>query len=181
MHAQCAGAVTYDPGVGVIEDAFADVLAANRLYAEGYGLAGMPATAARGLAVLTCMDSRIEPLAMLGLAPGDAKIFRNAGGRVTDDVLRSILLARYLLGVERAMIIAHTNCRMAVASDDVLHAAVRDAGGPDTRGIELLTTNDQDAAVRADVERVRSSLYLGGLEVAGALYDVDTGLLTRLC
>ena len=92
---------------------FADVLAANETYANGFPLRGLQARATKGLAVLTCIDSRIEPLAMLGLRPGDAKILRNAGARVTDDVLRTLVFASYLLGVDRAMVIAHTDCRMA--------------------------------------------------------------------
>ena len=81
------------------DETFDDVLAANEAYAQGFRLEGLEPVAAKGLAVLTCMDSRIEPLAMLGLAPGDAKILRNAGARVTDDVLRTLVLASYLLGV----------------------------------------------------------------------------------
>jgi carbonic anhydrase len=157
------------------------VLAANEAYADRFGLAGLPARASRGLAVLTCMDSRIEPLAMLGLAPGDAKILRNAGARVTDDVLHTLVLASYLLGVDRAMVVAHTKCRMACGSEDDVHAEVAEAGGPDTRSLAFLVTDDQEATVRADVQRVRSWPYLTRLRVAGFLYDVDTGRLARLC
>ena len=113
--------------VGGSDDTFDDVLAANTMYARSFGLAGLPARAARGLAVVTCIDSRIEPLALLGLAPGDAKILRNAGARVTDDVLRTLVLASYLLGVDRAMVIAHTDCRMAAGTEDDVHAAVEQA------------------------------------------------------
>ena len=162
-------------------DPFADVLAANDAYRQGFGLAGLEARAARGLAVLTCMDSRIEPLAMLGLRPGDAKILRNAGARVTDDVLRTLVLATYLLGVERAMIVAHTKCRMAAGDEDDVHAAVADAGGPDTRSLAFLVAADQEATLRADVQRVRSWPYLAGLQVGGFLYDVDTGRLSLIC
>ena len=91
------------------------------------------------------MDSRIDPLAMLGLAPGDAKILRNAGARVTDDVLRTLVLADHLLGVDRVMVVAHTNCRMASGTEDDVHAAIRATGGPDTRSISFLTTSDQEA------------------------------------
>ena len=111
------------------DSAFADVLAGNKSYARDFRLAGLEPVAAKGLAVLTCMDSRIEPLEMLGLAPGDAKILRNAGARVTDDVLRTLVLATYLLGVDRAMVVAHTNCRMAAGDEDDVHAAVSEAGG----------------------------------------------------
>jgi len=164
-----------------VSDAFADVLAANDAYGQGFGLAGLEARAARGLAVLTCMDSRIEPLAMLGLRPGDAKILRNAGARVTDDVLRTLVLATYLLGVERAMIVAHTKCRMAAGDEEDVHDAVRAAGGPDTRSLAFLVTGDQEATLRADVQRVRSWPYLADLQVGGFLYDVDTGRLGRIC
>lgn len=163
------------------EDPFADVLAANVEYASGFALRGVPAKAARGLAVLTCMDSRIEPLAMLGLEPGDAKILRNAGARVTDDVLRTLVLAAHLLGVDRLMVIAHTDCRMTARSEEEVHAAVRDEGGPDTRSLAFLTTTDPIASVREDVQRVRSSPYLERLEVGGFLYDVATGRLEQLC
>ncbi len=94
------------------DQVLADVLAANEAYAQEFRLEGLAPRAAMGLAVLTCMDSRIEPLRMLGLEPGDAKILRNAGARVTDDVLRTLVLASYLLGVDRAMVVAHTKCRM---------------------------------------------------------------------
>ena len=162
-------------------ETFADVLAANEAYTRHFGLAGLEATAAKGLAVLTCIDSRIEPLDMLGLAPGDAKILRNAGARVTDDVLRTLVLASYLLGVDRAMIVAHTDCRMASGDEDDIHAALDEAGGPDTRSLAFLVTDDQEATVREDVQRVRSWPYLTRLQVGGFLYDVHTGRLTQLC
>jgi len=160
---------------------FDDVLAANEKYAEGFALAGLPSRAGRGLAVLTCIDSRIEPLAMLGLRPGEAKILRNAGARVTDDVLRTLVLASHLLGVERLMVIAHTDCRMAAGNANEVHAAIIDAGGPDTRSLAFLVTDDQVATVRSDVERVKAWPYLPGLHVGGFLYDVGTGSITRLC
>src|SRR5205814_4036442 len=127
------------------DDPFDDVMAANAAYAEATRLADLEARAAKGLAVLTCMDSRIDPLAMLGLKRGDAKILRNAGARVTDDVLRTLVLASYLLGVDRAMVIAHTDCRMATGSEDDVHAAVAEAGGPDTRSLAFLVASDQEA------------------------------------
>jgi carbonic anhydrase len=159
---------------------FDDVLAANEEYAKGFRHDGLESVAARGLAVLTCMDSRIEPLAMLGLRPGDAKILRNAGARVTDDVLRTLVLATYLLGVRRVMVITHTDCRMTGTEEDV-HAAVLEEGGPDTRSLAFLMAEDLAAAVRDDVQRLRSWPYLRQLEVGGFVYSVETGRLTRLC
>jgi len=163
------------------DEVFSDVLAANEAYAHDFRLAGLQAHAARGLAVLTCIDSRIEPLAMLGLAPGDAKILRNAGARVTDDVLRTLVLASYLLGVDRAMVIAHTKCRMAAGGENEVHTAVGEAGGPDTRSLAFLVTSDQEATLRGDVQRLQSWPYLTRLRAAGFLYDVDTGRVTQLC
>ena len=160
--------------------AFDDVLAANEAYAGGFQLGGLDGRAARGLAVLTCMDSRIEPLRMLGLEPGDAKILRNAGARVTDDVLRTLVLAMHLLGVDRFMVVAHTQCRMAAEEEADVHEAVRRAGGPDTRNLAFLVARDQETTVRDDVQRVRSSPYLAGLAVGASLYDVDTGRLLQL-
>ena len=162
-------------------DAFDDILAANDDYVANFRLGGLAPTAARGLAVLTCMDSRIEPLAMLGLAAGDAKILRNAGARMTDDVLRTLVLARYLLGVRRVMVVAHTRCRMAAGTEQEVHDAIRDAGGPDTRGISFLVTTDQTETLRGDVQRARSWPYLLDTAIGGFRYDVDTGQLARIC
>jgi carbonic anhydrase len=169
----------YDPGVPG-DETFADVLAANEGYARSFPHRGLPARAAQGLAVLTCIDSRIEPLATLGLVPGDAKILRNAGARVTGDVLRTLVLASHLLGVDRVMVVAHTDCRMTGSEEDV-HAAVRDAGGPDTAELNFLVTHDQKATVRADVQVLRSSPYLAHIQVGGFRYDVETGRLAQLC
>ena len=156
---------------------FDDVLAANADYSQRFSDAGTPGRAARGLAVVTCMDSRISPLEMLGLRPGDAKILRNAGARVTDDVLRTLVLAVHLLGVTRVMVVAHTDCRMTKVTDDEVHAEIL-ARGVDTRSLEFRTIGDQAEALRCDVQRVRSSPYLpAGLAVVGCVYDVATGLL----
>ena len=159
---------------------FADLLAANQTYASSFGNAQLPAHAAKGLAILTCMDSRIAPLAMLGLAPGDAKILRNAGARVTDDVLRTLVLASYLLGVDRAMVIGHTNCRMASGSEEDIHRAIGAAGGPDTSSLSFMTTTDLESTVRSDVRRIRAWPYLRHLQVGGFIYDVATGRIRQV-
>ena len=125
------------------------------------------------------MDSRIDPQGMLGLVPGDAKILRTAGARVTDDVLRSLVLAHHLLGVDRVMVVAHTECAMARMSEEALHTAVHERSGLDTRSMEFRAFDDQQAALELDVQRVRSSPYLTpGLPVVGAVYDVRTGAVT---
>ncbi|CAA9347177.1 MAG: Carbonic anhydrase, beta class [uncultured Frankineae bacterium] len=157
---------------------FDDLLAANREYAARFGSAQLKGRAARGLAVVTCMDSRIEPLQMLGLSAGDAKILRNAGARVTDDVLRTLVLAVHLLGVERVMVVAHTDCRMATVTDEQVHASIREGTGIDTRSLEFRTMDDQRASLAQDVQRIRSSPYLPPeLPVLGCSYDVGTGVV----
>lgn len=160
---------------------FDDLLEANQRNQGSFALGGLTGRPRRHLAVLACMDTRIDPLAVLGLEPGDAKILRNAGARVTDDVLRTLVLADYLLGVDRVMVVAHTGCRMAGGDEHAVHEAIRAAGGPDTRSISFLTTTAQVEALREDVQRVRSWPYLGNITVGGFLYDLDTGRLARLC
>ncbi|MFL6237999.1 MAG: beta-class carbonic anhydrase [Actinomycetes bacterium] len=162
-------------------DEFADVTAANAAYAKSFALAGLEPRAAKGLAIVTCMDSRIEPLTMLGLQPGDAKILRNAGARVTDDVVRTLVLARYLLGVERVMVVAHTKCRMAGGTEEDVHIAIAAAGGPDTSELSFLVATDQLSELRDDVARAQASPYLKDTVIGGFLYDVDTGLVSRIC
>jgi carbonic anhydrase len=134
----------------------------------------------RRLAVLTCMDARLDPLAMLGLERGDAVILRNAGARATEDAVRSLALASTLLGVTRLMLIGHTRCRLTAENDEVIRAAIRDGGGPDTSDIAFLAAADATAAVREEVAKLRSSPVLEQLQVGGFLYDVDTGKLNQV-
>ena len=160
---------------------FDDLLAANDRYAADFRLAGITAPAAKGLAVVLCMDSRIEPLAMLGLVPGDAKIMRNAGARVTDDLLRSLVLAVNFLNVERVAIVAHTDCAMTHSTQQSIDEtlAERYPGAP--LEIDWRTVDDQAATLQADIQRVRECPLLpDDLEVAGFIYDVASGRLNRL-
>jgi carbonic anhydrase len=157
---------------------FDDVIDANRRFQSGFHDSGLRGTAAKGLAVLTCIDSRIDPLAMLGLQPGDAKIIRNAGARVTDDALRSLVLATNLLGVTRVCVVQHTECAMVGSTEDEMRARVTDARGVDARGWEFLTTTDQVATLRDDVARIKSCpLVPPDLEVGAFVFDVHTGAL----
>src|SRR5687767_15716383 len=103
---------------------FDDLLEANRRYRTEFHDSGVAGVAARELAVLTCIDSRIDPLAMLGLRAGDAKIIRNAGARVTDDALRSLILATNLLGATRVCLIPHTDCAMAGSTEAEMRSRV---------------------------------------------------------
>lgn len=160
------------------QEAFSDVVAANLDYAAHYTSAGPSGWAAKGLAVITCMDSRIDPLRVLGMSPGDVKILRNAGARVTDDVLRTLVLATYLLGVTRVLVMPHTDCRMASGEEAEVHALILEKSGVDTRSIEIRTVTDQVSALITDVVRVRAfPLLPPDLVVGGAILDVATGLL----
>src|SRR5262245_16525416 len=133
---------------------FDDLLDANRRYQTEFHDPDVPGAAAKGLAVLTCIDSRIDPLAMLGLEAGDAKIIRNAGARVTDDPLRSIAIATNLLAVTRVCVVQHTDCAMAKLSDDEMRQQIEAARDTDAGGQAFLTMPDQMAALRGDFDRL---------------------------
>ncbi|MEV0145917.1 MULTISPECIES: carbonic anhydrase [unclassified Nonomuraea] len=157
--------------------AFDDLLDGNAEYAKDFANSGLTGRAKRGLAVVTCMDSRIDPLGLLGLQAGDAKILRNAGARVTDDVLRTLVLAVYLLGVERVLVMPHTDCGMSKVTDGDVHDLTQ-LHGVDTRSLEFHTVPDQDSALRHDLTRIRTTPFLPkDMPVGGAIYDVHTGKL----
>ncbi|HSK26519.1 MAG TPA: carbonic anhydrase [Jiangellales bacterium] len=160
---------------------FDDVLAANARYAEDFELGGLDAVARAGLAIVTCMDSRIDPLHMVGLGPGDVKILRNAGARVTDDVLRTLVLATHLLGVDRVMVVPHTNCKMASATQEQIVEVIRDASGVDAHSLDFGVVHDQRATLLADVERIKHWPFLPpGVQVGGFVYDVRSGRLEHV-
>jgi carbonic anhydrase len=160
------------------DDVFDDVLAANRRYRSQFHDSGVAGVAAKGLAVLTCIDSRIDPLALLGLRPGDAKIIRNAGARVTDDALRSLVIAVNLLGVDRVCVVQHTECAMIGETDDHLRARIEAATGRDATGWEFLTSTDQLTTLHDDIERiVTCPLVPRDIHVGGFIFDVHSGEL----
>ena len=159
-------------------DDFTDVINANEVFVNHFDHSGLTGTAQKGLAIVTCMDSRINPLAVVGMQAGDAKILRNAGARVTDDVLRTLVLASYLLGVTRVLVMPHTDCRMICANDSVIHETIQNQYGVDTRSLEFRTVSNQREALTVDVSRLRSyPLLKTGVTVAGAIYNVSTGQL----
>jgi carbonic anhydrase len=160
---------------------FDDVLHANETYRRTFQGSALSGTAARGLAVLTCIDSRIDPLAILGLAPGDAKIIRNAGARATPDALRSLILATNLLGVDRICVVQHTDCAMAKRSEDELRSLVAERAGAPADEWEFLVMDDQLAALKDDVAAIRKCALLHpGVIVGGFRYDVTDGSLTEI-
>ena len=161
-------------------DPFDDLLAANRDFASEFTLAGFDGVAHAGVAIVTCMDSRIDPLRLVGLSPGDAKIFRNPGGRVTDPALEALVLGVHLLRVERVLVVPHTRCAVATHTERELRERVSASAGADVTWQRFHVVEDQVAALGEDVFRVRSHpLIPERVAVGGFLYDVDTGLLER--
>lgn len=152
------------------------ILAANRRAA---GSLDLPDGAApgRALAVITCMDRRIDVPGALGLELGDAHVIRNAGGRVSDDALRSLIVSAGALGVREVGVIPHTTCGMATP-EPALRQRIEEASGGDASGLELLAIDDLDETVAADVDRVlRCPLLPADLVAWGAVYDVTDGRL----
>ena len=158
---------------------FDDLLDANRRNQADFAFGDLTGRPRRSLAVVACMDTRIDPLAVLGLEPGDAKILRNAGARVTDDVVRSLAIVVAALGVERVAVIAHTDCAAAKATDDELRDLVAGTSGGETAAWEPLAVADQVATLRSDLARLQADPLLpDDLVVGGFVYDVTNGALT---
>jgi len=147
-----------------------ELLAANRAYASARANVRDPRPGRR-LAVVTCMDARIDVFAVLGLHLGEAHVIRNAGGRITDDVLRSLALSTAVLGVDTAVVMQHTKCGLAGVTDEEL----RRLTGSD---LGFLPIDDHAAALREDIEVLAATPYLHSLRaIAGFVYDVETGQL----
>jgi carbonic anhydrase len=161
---------------------FEDLLAANADYADHFAYSGFDGIAHAGVGVVTCMDSRIPPLEMLGLKPGDAKVLRSAGGRVTELTMTGLVLGVHLLGVRRIMVIPHTRCAMASMTEDEMRAKVEKAAGQSAAYLPLNVIPDQLEALRRDVTAVREHpLISEDVLVGGFMYDVDTGRLKQIC
>ncbi|WP_148614775.1 beta-class carbonic anhydrase [Nocardioides rubriscoriae] len=159
---------------------FDDLLAANQEYAAGFTQSGLDGVARRGVAIVTCMDSRIDPLGMLGLKAGDAKILRNPGGRVDHITLEALVLAVHLLGVERVMIAPHTKCAVASNTEAELRSRIEESAGMDASWQSIHVVRDQLDSLADDVQKVRTHpLVPETVQVGGFIYDVDTGLLER--
>jgi carbonic anhydrase len=177
-----------------------EVLAANATYAKSFGdKANLPMPPARGFAVLTCMDARLDPAKFAGLAEGDAHVIRNAGGRASDDAIRSLVISYKLLGTREWFVIHHTNCGMECFTDEVirgllassLETAALDASGfhdvgkgpGSTEGefINWLTIQDHRKSLIADVRRIRSHpLVPKEILIHGCMYDLKTGRLVEV-
>ena len=159
---------------------FDDLLSANRTYATDFEIGGFDGVAHAGVAIVTCMDSRIDPLNMLGLQAGDAKIFRNPGGRVTDAALEALVLGVHLLNVNRILVVPHTRCAMASNTEQELHERVGQSAGQDASWQRFNVVEDQLAALEEDIHRLRAHpLIPESVKIGGFVYDVDTGLLEQ--
>ena len=177
-----------------------EVLAANAAYAESFGAkAELALPPARRFAILTCMDARLDPAKYAGLSEGDAHVIRNAGGRASDDAIRSLVISYKLLGTAEWFVIHHTDCGMEFFTNeiisDLLASSLETAalgpdgfydvgtgpGSPAGADIDWLTIADQEGSVVEDVERIRNHpLVPSGIPIHGYLYDVRTGRLVEV-
>jgi carbonic anhydrase len=158
-----------------------ELVSANRAAAEaGAATAGLPGAPSRAVAIVTCMDCRIDVEAALGLGLGEAHVLRNAGGVVSDDVIRSLALSQHKLGTRAVMLIHHDKCGVGTVTDDGFRAELREASGM-TPPFAIESFTDVEDDVRQSLERVRRSPFLPHRDqVRGFVYDVDTGLLREV-
>lgn len=177
-----------------------EVLAANSAYAADFGAKSeLALPPARGFAILTCMDARLDPAKYAGLSEGDAHVIRNAGGRASDDAIRSLVISYKLLGTKEWFVIHHSNCGMEFFNDEVMRGLLASSletaalgaegfydvgsgpGSAEAQYIDWLTISDQAQSVTEDVSRIKNHpLVPAGIPVYGYIYDVTTGLLVEV-
>lgn len=158
-----------------------EVLRANAGYAGAFTKGELPMPPARQFAVVTCMDARIEPAGALGIEEGDAHVIRNAGGLVSDDALRSLVISHTLLGTQETIVVGHTDCGMVTFTNDDIHAKISAERGEDASSLDFLPFPDVEDAVRASVRRViESPLLPDSYGARGFVYDVRTGRLNAV-
>lgn len=154
-------------------DEFAE---ANERYVESFQSGDLSAPPARQVAVVTCMDARLHPEDFLGIGLGDAHVIRNAGGRVSEDAIRSLVISQRLLGTNEVVVIHHTDCGMATFENEDLASKIQEDLGVDASGHDFLTFSDLEQSVRDDLEALRSSeLIPSDITLVGAIYDVESG------
>lgn len=176
------------------------VLAANANYAADFGDKGnIPMPPGRSFAILTCMDARLDPAKYAGLAEGDAHVIRNAGGRASDDAIRSLVISYKLLGTKEWFVIHHTDCGMETFNSEIMgnllasslktasvdesgwHDSGKGPGTADGKFIQWLTISDQAQSVTEDVERIRSNTMVpADIPIYGYIYDCKTGRLIEV-
>jgi carbonic anhydrase len=176
-----------------------EVLGANRKYAESFDKADLPMPPGRQFAILTCMDARLDPAKYAGLAEGDAHVIRNAGGRASDDAIRSLVISYKLLGTREWFVIHHTDCGMETFSDEIMrdqlssslktssvdengwHDCCEGNGSAEAKYIDWLTIKGQAQSVTEDVIRIKTHpLVPGDIPVYGYIYDVKSGQLIEV-
>ncbi|HZV52403.1 MAG TPA: carbonic anhydrase [Candidatus Dormibacteraeota bacterium] len=156
-----------------------ELLENNRRYARSFTRGGLPAPPAKKLAVVACMDARLDVHRILGLEEGDAHVIRNAGGVITEDVIRSLLISQRLLGTEEIVLIHHTDCGMLTFRDDEVRRQVQEETGV-RPPFALEAFDDPAEDIRQSIARIRSSLFIPRKNVRGFVYDVRSGLLQEV-
>lgn len=155
-----------------------EIRKANDAYAASFDKGNLPMPPARHVAVLTCMDARLHPARFLGLEVGDAHVIRNAGGRASDDAIRSLVISEQLLGTNTVVVIHHTDCGMLTFSNDDLRSKLQRDLHADASHIDFLPFKDLEQSVRDDVAALKNSpLIPKNIEVSGFIYDVRSGKL----
>ena len=155
-----------------------EFLKANDAYAADFTRGDLPLPPARHVAVLVCMDARIDPARLLGLEEGDAHVIRNAGGRASDDAIRSLVISQQLLGTNTVLVIHHTDCGMLTFSNEDLRGKLKQELHVDAGNIDFLPFRDLEQSVRNDVAKLKSSpLIPDNVDISGYIYDVRTGKL----
>jgi carbonic anhydrase len=157
-----------------------ELLKNNEAFAEAFDKGGLPLPPAKKVAVVACMDARVNPYPILGLELGDAHVIRNAGGVVTDDEIRSLSISQRLLGTEEIILIHHTDCGMLTFSDDDFKRQIQDDTGiKPSWSAEAFSDLDED--VRQSIERIKSSPFIPNKDsVRGFVYEVETGRLREV-
>jgi carbonic anhydrase len=165
-----------DPRRNERSEEFARILEENARYTDVFDRSALGAAPLTGLAILACMDARLDVEEALGLRTGDAHIIRNAGGLATDDAIRSLIVSQQLLGTDEILVIEHTGCGLIGADEEALRDRLRAATGTDVP-IEFGSFADLEANVRRQVERLRTHPWLKPVPVHGLVYEVATGRL----
>ncbi len=160
---------------------YEDALRANEEYASVFNLGGLPMPPGKKLAVVACMDARLSPEAMLGLRTGDAHVIRNAGGLVTNDALRSLIISHKLLGTETVFVIEHTDCAMLTFRDEELQQRLKDETGEDASKVSFHAFSNLEANLLSQVKKIRESPFLpNSIDVHGFIYDVKSGKVSEV-
>ena len=158
-----------------------DARQANLNYASSFNLGGLAMPPAKQLAVIACMDARLNVEPMLGLQPGDAHVIRNAGGLVTDDALRSLIISHKLLGTETFFVIEHTDCGMLTFKDEQLQQRLKEETGQDASNVPFHAFSNVEENLLAQLKKIRQSPFLpASIDLHGFVYDVETGKLNEV-